>query len=189
MYVVTADQRRSSSADDAVPDALELLSSELAVRPFERTAGDEIQGLFDQPESVVRIAMSLARTQKWSIGIGLGDVETPLADSVRANRGGAFIAARAAVERSKSSPVHVAVDGRGSTHAETALILLLSIVGRRSEAGWQAVDAMATSRTQVEAATTLGISAQAMNRRLRVAGYAEEQRGRQLIAHLLREAS
>jgi hypothetical protein len=189
VYVMTIDQRRSSSEDDAVPDALELLAAEPTIRPFERTAGDEIQGLLDDPDAVLSIALALARTQRWSIGIGIGDVETPLAESVRASRGVAFVAARAAVERAKSSPVHVAVEGEGVTHAETALLLLLNLVARRSEAGWQAIDAMATSSTQVAAAATLGISAQAMNRRLRVAGYAEEQRGRQLVVHLLREAS
>jgi hypothetical protein len=189
MYVMTVDQRRSSSEDDAVPNALELLAAEPTVRPFERTAGDEIQGLLDDPDSVVRLAMTLARTQGWSIGIGIGEVDTPLADSVRANRGAAFIAARAAVERAKSSPAHIAIEGKEATHAETALLLLMNLVGRRSEAGWQATDAMATASTQAAAAATLGISAQAMNRRLRVAGYAEEQRGRELVAHLLREAS
>lgn len=189
MYVMTVDQRRSSSEGDAVPDALKLLGGEPTVRPFERTAGDEVQGLLDDPESVVRLTMTLARTQRWSIGIGIGDAETPLADSVRANRGGAFAAARAAVERAKSVPVHLAVEGEGATHAETAFLLLLNIVGRRSEAGWQAVDAMATSSTQVAAAAALGISAQAMNRRLHVAGYVEERRGRVLAAHLLGEAS
>jgi hypothetical protein len=186
---MTVDQKRSSSEGDAVPEALELLAAEPTIRPFERTAGDEIQGLLDDPDAVLSVAMALARTQRWSIGIGIGDVETPLAESVRANRGVAFVAARAAVERAKSSPVHVAIEGKGATHAETALLLLLNLVARRSEAGWQAIDAMATSSTQVAAAATLGISAQAMNRRLRVAGYAEEQRGRQLVVHLLREAS
>lgn len=189
MYVMTIDQRRSSSEDDAVPAALALLGTEPTVRPFERTAGDEIQGLLDDPEAVIRAALALARTKRWSIGIGIGDVETPLAESVRANRGAAFVAARMAVERAKSSPVHMAIEGADAAHAETALMLLLNLMGRRSEAGWQAVDAMATSSTQVGAATILGISAQAMNRRLRVAGYVEEQRGRQLVAHLLREAS
>lgn len=189
MFVMTIDQRRSSSEGDAVPGILNLLESGPTLRPFERTAGDEVQGLLDDPEVVVSLTLALARTAKWSVGIGVGDVETPMTDSVRANRGDAFVAARVAVDRAKSSPVHVAIEGSGATHAETALLLLLAIIGRRSDAGWQAVEAMTTSDTQVAAAATLGISAQAMNRRLRVAGYVEEQRGRDLAVHLLREAS
>lgn len=189
MFVMTIDQRRSRSGGDAVPGVLDLLKAESALRPFERTAGDEVQGLLDDPEAVVALTLALARTEGWSIGIGVGDVETPIADSVRASRGDAFVAARVAVDRAKSTPVHVAVEGHNATHAETALLLLVDIVRRRSEAGWQAVEAMATSSTQAAAAATLGISAQAMHSRLRVAGYVEEQRGRDLAVHLLREAS
>ncbi|VXB24174.1 conserved hypothetical protein [Aeromicrobium sp. 9AM] len=188
-YVMTIDQRRSQAGPDAVPAAEELLAGSAPVRAFERTAGDEIQGLLDDPGGVVDLTLALARTRTWSIGIGIGDVETPLADSVRANRGEAFVAARRAVERAKSSPVRTAVEGHAAEHAETALVLLLTIVERRSEAGWEAVDAMTTSATQAEAAAKVGISPQAMNRRLRVAGYVEEQRGKALAVHLLGELS
>ncbi|MCL8251318.1 SatD family protein [Aeromicrobium fastidiosum] len=190
MFVMTIDQRRSRSEPDAVPALDLLLPSDRTVRPFERTAGDEVQGLLDDPEAVVDMALTLARDGGWSIGIGVGEVERPLADSVRANRGPAFVAARQAVERAKSSPLHVAVEAEssGGEHAETALLLVAGIVDRRSDAGWQAVDAMATADTQAGAAASLGISPQAMNRRLRVAGYVEERRGRALVTHLLKAA-
>src|SRR5215207_2568348 len=187
MYVMTIDQRRSQSEPDAIPTVERLLAASDPVRAFERTAGDEVQGLLDDPTAVVDLALALSRTQTWWIGIGVGDVIEPLADSVRANRGAAFVAARRAVDRAKSSPARLAVEG--AKHAESALLLLLAIVQRRTDAGWEAVDAMATSGTQAEAAGKLGISPQAMNRRLRVAGYVEEQRGRSLAAHLLGEAA
>lgn len=189
MYVMTIDQRRSSSEVDAVPHVLELLGGVATVRAFERTAGDEVQGLLDDSAGVVELTIRLARADNWYVGIGVGEVEQPLAESVRANRGEAFVAARAAVDRAKSSPARLAVEGRGVTHAETSLLLLLNIIGRRTEAGWQAVEAMATAATQTAAAASLGISAQAMNRRLRVAGYVEERRGVELAVHLLGEAS
>lgn len=187
MYVMTVDQRRSSTEPDAVPDVLALLAAAKPLRAFERTAGDEVQGLLDDPESIVALTMALARTGTWSIGVGVGDVQTPLADSVRANRGEAFIAARRAVDRAKSSPAHLAVEG--AVHAETALLQLLKLIRGRSHEGWEAIEAMATATTQKQAAAALGISPQAMNRRLHVAGWVEEQRGRELAAHLLREAS
>lgn len=187
MYVMTIDQRRSQSEPDAIPTVEGVLAASEPVRAFERTAGDEVQGLLDDPTAVVDLALALSRTQTWWIGIGVGDVVEPLADSVRANRGKAFVAARRAVDRAKSSPARLAVEG--APHAESALLLLLAIVHRRTDAGWEAVDAMATSGTQAEAAGKLGISPQAMNRRLRVAGYVEEQRGRSLAAHLLGEAA
>ncbi len=53
-YVMTIDQRRSQAGPDAVPAAEELLAGSAPVRAFERTAGDEIQGLLDDPGAVVR---------------------------------------------------------------------------------------------------------------------------------------
>lgn len=188
MFVMTVDQRGSQTRPDAVPSLEALLPPTRMLRPFERTAGDEAQCLLDDPLVVVDVVVALVRSGAWSVGIGIGDVDEPLADSVRANRGPAFVAARRAVERAKSSVAHVAVDGAGAEHAETALLLLAAVLDRRTPAGWEAVDSMATAATQSEAATALGISPQAMNRRLRVAGYVEERRGRALVAHLLSEA-
>lgn len=48
---------------------------------------------------------------------------------------------------------------------------------------------MAIHGRQVDAAASLGITPQAMSRRLAVAGWAEDQRGRELAAHLLQEAA
>lgn len=192
MYVMTIDQRRSRSEPDAVPRLDQMLGADRTrtVRPFERTAGDEVQALLDDAAAVVDTALMLARDGGWSVGIGIGDVDLPLADSVRANRGPAFVAAREAVERAKSTLLHVAVEAasQGGEHAETALLLVAAIVARRSDAGWEAIDAMSTSTTQAKAAERLGISPQAMNRRLQVAGYVEERRGRALVIHLLEAA-
>lgn len=189
MFVMTVDQRRSQSQPDAVPQIEDLLARSGPVRAFERTAGDEVQGLLDDSVAVVDLALALVGTGSWSVGIGIGDVEMPLVDSVRANRGPAFVAARRAVERAGSSPAHLAIDGPGGEYAESAMLLLLTVIERRSAAGWEAVEAMASAHTQAEAAKRVGISPQAMNRRLRVAGYVEERRGRALVAHLLGETS
>ncbi len=185
---MTVDQRGSQTRPDAVPSLDALVAPGSMLRPFERTAGDEAQCLLDEPEVVVDLVVALLRAGAWSVGVGIGDVDEPLAASVRANRGPAFVAARRAVERARRSAAHVAVEGAGAEHVETAMILLASVLDRRTDAGWEAVDAMATAATQTEAATVLGISPQAMNRRLHVAGYVEERRGRALVAHLLAEA-
>lgn len=195
MFVLTVDQRGSRRADDAVPDLLDdLASARLSglVRSFERTAGDEVQALLEDPGTVVATAVDLVRREIWSVGIGVGTVERPLPRSVRAGRGSSFVHARAAVERAKSAPHRICVDGddaSGADRAETALWLLVSVLDRRTQAGWDAVDAMARHETQRAAAAALGISAQAMNRRLAVGGWLDERRGRHLAAHLLQEAT
>lgn len=194
MYVMTVDQRGSRRGADAVPALLSDVDAgyrDRLVLPFERTAGDEVQALVEEPRVVVDLAVELVRRKVWSVGIGIGAADRPLSDSVRAGRGSAFVHARSAVERAKSAPQPVCVDGddaAGAELAESGLWLLAVVLTRRSEHGWDAVDAMDSHETQRAAAGSLEISAQAMSRRLAVAGWPEERQGRTLAAHLLTKA-
>ncbi len=52
-YVMTVDQRRSSRSPDLVEQALAQLAAVPTILPFERTAGDELQGVLADPVSVV----------------------------------------------------------------------------------------------------------------------------------------
>lgn len=185
MYVVTIDQRRSRTSADAVPELLAELGAHPTVRAFERTAGDEVQGLLDEPRVVVDLACLLVSQRRWYVGVGLGAVDHPLRADVRANSGPAFIAAREAVGEAKRSPRRIAVRGARSEHAETALLLLATLLDRRTTQGREAVEAVEAAATQAEAAKDLGISPQAIGQRLRSAAWHEEQRGRQLATHLL----
>lgn len=193
MYVVTADQRGSRKHADAVPDALTALNDAYAEDlplAFDRTAGDEVQALVAEAPVVVSAVTALVRRGGWSLGIGVGEVETPLPPNVRAGRGPAFVHARDAVERAKKQSTGVAVtedDTLAAERSEAVLWLLCGLLLRRSEAGWEAVDAMASHGRQRDAAAALGISAQAMSSRLRVAGWAEERRGRDLAAWVLEQ--
>lgn len=192
MFVLTVDQRSSRQGDDAVPALLEMLNrefGEMLVLPFERTAGDEVQGLLAEPGDVATVLIAVLRREQWSIGIGVGDIDEPRPESVRAGRGDAYVYARDAVDRAKSAPYPVCVAAHASQEAEraeTACWLLAGIVLARSQAGWQAVDAMKSNRWQKSAATQLGITPQAMSRRLQVAGFVEEQRGTALVEYLLK---
>lgn len=199
MLVMTIDQRASRRRGDLVEDVLTSLAGRVAaapaahgtlVLPFERTAGDEVQGLLEGPELVVDLALHLQRLGGWSVGIGLGAVDRPLGPSSRASSGPAFVAARDAVERarSKASPVPLAVTGPRpgpAREAEAVLQLLAAVVRRRTPSGWEAVDAVAGARTQREAAARLGISAQAVSQRLRTALWEEELAVRPVVARLL----
>jgi hypothetical protein len=189
---MTVDQRGSRRGDDLVQDLLAGLAGEPGVvRTFERTAGDEVQGLLDAPETVVNLALRLARADTWSIGIGAGAVREPLPDSVRAAAGPAFENARTAVQRAKAAAPHVAVVGSDparSSEAEVLLCLLAEIVQRRTAQGWEVVDLLADGRTQKDVAAQLGVSAQAVSQRARVAMWQHERDARPLAARLLAEA-
>jgi hypothetical protein len=188
VYVVTADQRRSRRGTDEVPAILGDLGTRPTTRPFERTAGDEVQGLLADPRVVVDVVVTLLRAGWW-VGIGIGPVDRPLPRSARAGRGPAYVAARQAVGSAKSAPGGICVAGpTEAEEAEAAAWLLAALLGRRSPQGWQVVDLVANGAKGVDAAAKLDITPQAVSARLRVAGWAEEQRGRDLLSRLLERA-
>ena len=191
MFVLTVDQRGSRRDVDRVAQLLTEFANRDLVRPFQRTAGDEVQAVVADPATVVDLALDLVGREHWSIGIGTGPVEEPLPAETRAGRGPAFESARVAVDRAKSAPGRVAVEGsdtESAADADTALTLVAVLVARRTEEGREAVEQMRHGSTQTEAARALGISKQAVSQRLSTAGWHVETAGRRLAERLLRKA-
>lgn len=203
MFVLTVDQRGSRRDVDRVQDLVDAMNTDpmntdeghahstRLVRPFQRTAGDEVQAVVADPSSVVDIAIDLVERGHWSIGIGIGAAEHPLPEETRAGRGQAFEAARVAVERAKNAPGRIAVEGAdedAAGDADTALTLVAMLVARRSNEGNEAVARMRSGLTQTEAARALDISKQAVSQRLSTAGWQVEVAGRRLAQRLLRKA-
>ena len=108
-WVLTADQIGSRASPDLVPAALSALAAIPAERGFERTAGDEIQGVLSSGADVVAALRALVRLDGWRIGVGGGPVERPLPASTRAGRGPAFVAAREALGASRRAPGRIAL--------------------------------------------------------------------------------
>jgi len=184
LFVMTVDQRGSRRSGDRVPAVLSVLSGVPTVLRFERTAGDEVQGVLDDPAAVVDVVRRLVRDGGWSIGVGAGPVQTPLPGSTRAGAGPAFVAARSAVEAAKRRPVRVAVRGVASepaADAQAVLTALAALVERRSDQAWEAIGLVEAGRTQAEAAAELGITRQAVGQRL-AAGLWEVERDLQPAA-------
>lgn len=127
MYVMTIDQRGSRDRTDEVPGLLEILARVETQRVFERTIGDEVQGVLDSADQVTLAVRLLAAETGWHIGIGIGPVESPLPASTAEGRGEAFYAARRAVEAAKGAPAHLVIDPATdqSRLAESALRLLV----------------------------------------------------------------
>ena len=168
--MLTVDQRASRRTQDRVVDALRLLNPTVpAVLAFERTAGDEFQGVLAEPGEVVDVVLRLVRLGGWSIGVGAGPVQTPLPSSTRAGAGPAFLSARRAVDAAKQRPTRLAVRGAvppEAADAQAVLSALAVVVERRSEQAWEAIALVESGRTQAEAAGELGISRQAVGQRL-----------------------
>jgi hypothetical protein len=191
-FVLTVDQRGSRRGTDRVPAVLSALSDVPVVLRFERTAGDEVQGVLDDPAAVVEVVRRLVRDGGWSIGVGAGPVQTPLPRSTRAATGPAFLAARAAVEAAKRRPVRVAVRGAVTEAAEDAqavLTALAALLERRSDQAWEAVELVERGRTQAQAAGELGVTRQAVGQRLTAGLWEVERDLRPTAARLLTRAA
>lgn len=190
MFVITVDQRGSRTGDDRVPEILRRDPPPGLIRPFDRTAGDEVQAVFERPEHLAALAAELASSGGWSVGIGVGDVDAPLPAQTRAGSGPAFVFARDAVEDAKRNRWHLTVAGASPicVHAQTAGRLLVDVLADRSDAGREAVALVADGTSQVAAAEELGISPQAMSLRLRHARWDIEPPAVDLLSHLLAAA-
>lgn len=192
MLVLIVDQKASRIHGDRVDELLPWLrampAAERLVRPFERTAGDEVEGMTGSVEDALDLVMALVRTGAWSIGVGAGDVDEPIPSSVRAASGVAFIHARQAIERAKKSPHHVALTGpdpETGPEAERLLWVLSSVVQRRTADEWEVVDLLTQGLTEQEVAQKLRIDKSTVRERLRSGLYREELQARPLAIGLL----
>ncbi len=195
--VLTIDQRGSTkaAATDRVPATLAALADlpgGAMLRPFERTAGDEFQGVLDDPAALPVVVERLLREEGWSIGIGIGEVEEPLPQSTRAGRGPAYLRARDAVTSAKSAPWRLRVAGDdggdplGVRALETTLWLWAAVLNRRTSRGWEVADLVEEGATYDEVATRLGVTQSAISQRAQAAGIVEARRARELVTELTR---
>lgn len=184
--VLTVDQRGSRREADRIPATLDRLAAVPVLRTFERTAGDEFQGVLDDPAALPRLLEQLLREDAWNIGLGFGEVEEPLPEHARAGRGAAYVHAREAVTSAKSSPWHlrVAGDDPGLRALETVLWLWAAVLSRRTDRGWEVSDLVDQDLTYEEAGRRLGISQSAVSQRARAAGIVEGHRARELTTEL-----
>ena len=191
--VLTIDQRGSSheTATDQVPATLVALADVEMLRAFERTAGDEFQGVLDQPAALAAVVERLLREESWNVGIGIGEVEEPLPESTRAGRGPAYLHAREAVTAAKSAPwrLRVAGDDPGnglSVRAlETTLWLWAAVLNRRTARGWEVADLVDAGASYDQAAKRLGVTQSAISQRAQAAGIVEGRRARELVTEIV----
>ncbi len=197
MYVLTIDQRHSRTSEDRVPRLLDALAEVPCVATFERTAGDEVQGLLDDPAAVRAALLTALREGDWHCGVGVGKVDgddNAVPTSARAGRGPAYLAAREAVEAAKSMTGSVAVrvpaDAGGAAKewaadVEAVWTLVGGLVLGRTDAQWRAVDAVDRSPTQAAAAEELGITPTSVAGALRLSRIREERAAYPALDRLL----
>jgi hypothetical protein len=197
LTVLTVDQQGSRTRGDGVPALLSLLEDTVTrrslappLRAFQRTVGDEVQAVVDDPATTVELVGALLRAEGWWVGLGVGEAEQPLPEETRAGRGPAYVLAREAVTRAKTSPHRIAVVGADryrAKHLETVLGLWAGLLERRTERGWQVHDLVREGLSYDEAGRRLGISQSAVSQRAAAAGLVDERRARSLAQDLLAE--
>ncbi len=198
MFVLTIDQRGSRTRGDKVPHLLQVLADLQTVLPFQRSVGDEVQGVMEDPVVVAEAVARVLRERDWYIGIGIGDVDLPLPANSREASGDAFVVAREAVEKAKKTgdrvplcvQMHVLEGAEWAQAAEAVLVLWGELVRRRSKAEWRVLDALdaVPGMAQKDVAKELSISPQAVSKAVMRSGRLEERGGRQAAALLLAQA-
>lgn len=210
MYVLTIDQRGSTGDIDRVPELISALGK-LTPAPFERSVGDELQGVVKDAADVVDVALYALRSGNWYVGIGIGDVVLAPGASPREGSGNAFVAARKAVELAKGAAGMVPLSvvsgtmGRGrevppqaaegtmaSANAQAVLRLIGRLVQQRTEAQWRVVDRLRVLQggdgkhgSQKQVARELQITEQSVSRAVLRSGWQEEWAARPAAAMLL----
>ncbi|GAA1768163.1 hypothetical protein GCM10009795_013140 [Nocardioides hankookensis] len=186
VVVLTVDQRGSRTSPDRIPEMLAGLAAVPARLGFERTVGDELQGVLDDGTAVADTVERLLRADGWNIGVGVGVVEEPLPDHTRAGRGPAYLHARSAVTAAKTSPWHTRVvgDDPAARALETTIWLWAAVLARRSSRGWEVADLVAEGLSYAEVGERLGISQSAVSQRAQAAGIVEGRRAHELVAGL-----
>lgn len=195
MFAVTIDQRSSRSAGDRVPELLELLVEACADNPpiagFDRTVGDEVEGLFDDAAGVVAAVRAALAAGDWHIGLGIGSVES-VGRNVREARGSAFVAAREAVERAKVSGevevrqgADVNISPLALEASQVVFQLLGALLADRTDAQREVSDLFDAGLTGREAAAALGVSPSAVSQRRTASRYDLETRGWAVLSELL----
>jgi hypothetical protein len=166
---------------------LDTLRNDRAIQaaiPFAQSGGDEIQGVVTDAASLLGVLRHAGRDGGWSIGIGIGTVELH-AESVHSSTGEAFFRARAAVDRAKRVPWRVGVEGdEWAAELERATALWLSLLARRTGAGWQVVDLGERGLSTAEIAKQLAVTEQAITKRLRTAEWRLDLEGRALVLRM-----
>jgi predicted DNA-binding protein (UPF0251 family) len=186
-FALTLDQRSSRDREDIVRLWMDIFNVEKKyklARKFERTSGDEMQALVDDPATAIDIVLDAIESKQWWIGLGVGEVHHPIPSSVRETSGEALENARLAVDRAKLKTERhrfvVIGDDPKIEDLSTVLALVALIIERRSSLAKEAARVNSLNLSQNEAAKMLRISQQSYSERLSRAAVPEQLAGRRL---------
>lgn len=192
LFVLTINQRDSREVGDMVPDLIKALRHLPAVVAFQRSVGDELQGAVSSAKTAVEAALIAVRHRRWYVGIGVGELHTPVPENILEAEGYGLVYARRAVERAQKTgeriPLAIAgPDADVAAEAEAVLRLLGQIVATRTDAEWKVVDLLTPGARgqQKLIGKELSITTQAVSKAVVRSHWAEEWACRPAAARLL----
>lgn len=161
--------------------------------PLQFTAGDEFQGVLQNPGSaplVIREVREAIAPVFVRFGIGIGEISTPVSAEPQSMDGPAFHRARAGIERSSEFLDLICVISATPTTDDVVngLFDLLGVIRSKWSTRVQEVIRLYDQYQKLEpVAKRLNISAQAVSKHLRVSGYRAYARGEVLLMRFLAE--
>ncbi len=192
LFVLTINQRDSRDVGDQVPELIRALRQLPTVVAFQRSVGDEVQGVVDSASTAVDAALVAIRHHRWHVGIGVGPLGLPVPENILEADGFGLVYARRAVDRARKTGerIPLAVDGPDAdvaAEAEAVLRLLGQIVYTRTSAEWNILDLMTPGARgqQKLVARELGVSSQAVSKAVIRSHWVEEWATRPAAARLL----
>lgn len=143
------------------------------VGPFMVTLGDEIQGMLkdlsDLPNAVIRVH-EVFHSREITVGVGIGNIATPVAKRVTEMDGPAFVNSRIAVELAKKEGLEVVVRsgiGRVDDTLNAVYGLLGGIQAGWTDAQWERFNLYRRLGTIDRVARKLKVSKQSISKSLR----------------------
>ena len=176
---------------EALLDRVNRELDEAILADFTITVGDEFQGLLVRPgalpELVWRLRDRLPDVRFWT-GVGFGTLDTELEDRAIGMDGPAFHRAREALEAAHDEGLHGGVfSGFGEDDGVLGGLARLLDWQRQgfTDAQREAVRRVRAGETQTEAARKIGVSRQAVSKRLAAAGWTAYRDAEESLRSLL----
>jgi hypothetical protein len=164
------------------------------VAPLALVAGDELQGLAEEPGLLVDLSTHLAEELhpvRLAVGIGRGELSTDLAEEVGAMDGPAFHRAREALVEARQRDAWVHVSGWGA-EADALLSATFSLIAA-VRGGWTSTQLRyaraARTALQREVAERFGVGASTVSESLRASRASVVHQAEEALRGFLRQAS
>lgn len=159
---------------------------------FTVTLGDEFQGLFNDPSVIPDLIWDIRRGDdlpEFRLGIGLGRIDTNIPSKAINLDGPAFHRARAAIQEAKADGIAGAVFlgfGEQVDIIANGIARLLDFhVASRSEKQLEVGEHLRHSTSQVEVASKMGLTPQAVNNHKKALGWTTYQAGEDALRQTL----